>query len=647
MKNKISAIILPFLATLFPILFLISANRSELTLASALPAILLVLGVVVFLLGFFQLVFKSLQKSSLLTTFVVLAFLSFGHLSLLMPAVQPIILFGFLSVIALLIFFVIIKLKKSINSVIQYSSLVVAVLVAFQLVSILFQSKQEKDIYNDKVFQPLDISQANDNRPDIYFLVLDGYGRGDVIQDIFGYDNSEFAGILKSKGFYLADSAHSNYCQTLFSLAATTNMTYVDSLGQPDIESIDRVWLGEKLQNNRLFDFFRRLNYELIAFSSGHQYTEFDGVVDHYINPADGLTEFNRLLLNTTPMPLFSSDSTSEFGYHRRRVKQSFDILSQLDKYSSPKFVFAHIVSPHPPFVLDENGNPTQPAGKFRFQDGSHYYIDGGTHDEYVKGYVNQMKYVNKRVLEVVDDILSQNENTIIVIQGDHGSRMELDWDSSPEANLRESFSILNAVYLPGSEYDKFYNSQSSVNTFRIILDQVFGLKLPLLEDRSYYNSWNQPYLYYDITYNDSTFATLRDYFEYGQTISKKSNSGVKVIGYYQATRRKKAGEPSNSAGCHIFDANGLKINLDEVNHSNRIELLLDANDNFTVYFNNGSTMLDSILIKEMFDESFLFQNRAVIPDKAANKGFDNIVIKPIGGDGFYSLGHLLLGNSR
>lgn len=647
MKEKLLAILLPILAALFPVLFLISANRSEVSLTSAIPALLIVLGAVLVLLFILKLILKSWGKSSLLSAFVALAFLSFGHLSELIAVISPIVLFSVLMLIGILILIIIIRIKSEFYKAVSYTTLILGALVIFQLVSIFVSGEEASRIDSGAVFQPLKVSAVKDNRPDVYYLVLDGYGRADVIQKIFGYDNSGFISNLKTKGFYIADSARSNYCQTLFSLAATMNMTYIDSLGQPDIESNDRLWLGEKLKNNRLFDFFRKLNYQLIAFSSGHQYTEFDGVVDHYINPAEGLTEFNRLLLNTTPLPIFSSDSTSEFGYHRRRVVQSFDILSQLDKYKSPKFVFAHIVSPHPPFVLDKDGNPTQPIGKFRFQDGSHFYIDGGTREEYLNGYINQMQYVNKRVLEVVDHILAKNKNSVILIQGDHGSRMELDWDSSPTANLRESFSILNAIYLPDKNYESFYGSVSSVNSFRLILDEQFVLTLLPLADHSYYNSWNQPYLFYDITSNDSTFANLDAYFEAQRSNPEHKSTGVKVIGYYQATRRKEIGLPSNSAGCHIFDENGLKINMEELNHSDRIELLLDANDTYIVYFIKGEQILDSLEFKDMFDESFLHQQRAIIPPKAVSEGYDNILIKPVTGDGFYSLGHLLLGKSR
>ncbi len=37
---------------------------------------------------------------------------------------------------------------------------------------------------------------------DIYFIVLDGYGRSDVLKEFYEYDNSDFLRGLKEKGFY-------------------------------------------------------------------------------------------------------------------------------------------------------------------------------------------------------------------------------------------------------------------------------------------------------------------------------------------------------------------------------------------------------------------------------------------------------------
>jgi hypothetical protein len=40
--------------------------------------------------------------------------------------------------------------------------------------------------------------------PDVYYIILDGYGRQDVLQREYGFDNSEFINALQSRAFYVA-----------------------------------------------------------------------------------------------------------------------------------------------------------------------------------------------------------------------------------------------------------------------------------------------------------------------------------------------------------------------------------------------------------------------------------------------------------
>jgi hypothetical protein len=65
---------------------------------------------------------------------------------------------------------------------------------------------------------------------------------------------------------------------------------------------------------------------------------------------------------------------------------------------------------------------------------------------------------------------------------------------------LRESISILNAYYLPGVDSSQLYDSISPVNTFRLIFNTYFGEDYELLDDRTYYSPYWQPYDFYDVT---------------------------------------------------------------------------------------------------------------------------------------------------
>jgi hypothetical protein len=130
------------------------------------------------------------------------------------------------------------------------------------------------------------------------------------------------------------------------------------------------------------------------------------------------------------------------------------------------KFVFAHIIAPHPPFVFGPNGEPIEPADRpFTLGDASDF-TRRSSRDEYRRGYVGQVQYVNRRILAAIDDVLAHSQTRpVIILQGDHGSRMTMDWKDIRRSNLREPFANLSAFYLPDGKADKVFYDQISPST--------------------------------------------------------------------------------------------------------------------------------------------------------------------------------------
>jgi hypothetical protein len=149
--------------------------------------------------------------------------------------------------------------------------------------------------------------------------------------------------------------------------------------------------------------------------------------------------------------------------------------------------VFAHIISPHPPFVFDVHGKPTEPARGYSVNDGDDFQ---GTLDEYRAGYARQVQFVNQKLEWAIDAILANSPTPpVIILQGDHGPGSRLNWGSPAKTCLWERTSILNAYYLPGGGESRLYPSISPVNSFRVVLNAYFGANLPLLPDRTYFTS--------------------------------------------------------------------------------------------------------------------------------------------------------------
>ena len=50
-------------------------------------------------------------------------------------------------------------------------------------------------------------------------MILDGYTRDDVLDEVYGFDNEPFLAGLEDRGFYVARDSYANYPATYLSLA--------------------------------------------------------------------------------------------------------------------------------------------------------------------------------------------------------------------------------------------------------------------------------------------------------------------------------------------------------------------------------------------------------------------------------------------
>jgi hypothetical protein len=329
--------------------------------------------------------------------------------------------------------------------------------------------------------------------PDIFYIILDGYPRQDVLQEIHQFDNSEFLKFLKTKGFRILGNSHSNYPGTSLSLASSLNLDYIDQLIPADQRRSDNRWfLKDLIQRNYVLEFLKKRGYVTAAFDSGYFQTELKNV-DHFYATGWFLNEFHEALIDTTPAWVLFKN-IGRYQMQRRRILYVLDHLPDPRDASKPVFVFAHIMALHPPFVFGRNGEERSPPGS-----SLQFWKDFGdpSRKELSRQYQDQLTYINKRMQSTVQHILeSRNRPVIIILQGDHGSSF-----LSPEQGssfYQERFSILNAIHI--SNETLLYDSMSPVNTFRVIFNSFFGTTYKVLEDRSLYSLRKTPYQWEDVT---------------------------------------------------------------------------------------------------------------------------------------------------
>jgi hypothetical protein len=351
---------------------------------------------------------------------------------------------------------------------------------------------------------PVSSAHSDGRRPDIYYIILDGYARSDVMSRLFGFDNKPFLKRLEQKGFYVARQSTANYCQTPLSLSSSLNAVYLNDLipaKSHDKEQLNR-WTGDGSVVRTL----RGLGYRFVTFATGFDETEHP-TAENYLSPFVYMSPFHRLLLDRTPLSLLLPVPVLGDSYTMSRTRTLYvlDKLPRIASWGAPTFTFAHIVSPHPPFVFGENGEDVSAHDRqYYLTDGEYFREWYGDRQSYVDGYRKQAAYLTRQVERMIDLVLaSHREPPVIILQSDHGSGLGLETSSAAETDMQERMSILSAYYLPGAKGDSLlYQSISPVNSFRVVLNAYFDARLELLPDRSYFSTWGDPFEFIDVTDN-------------------------------------------------------------------------------------------------------------------------------------------------
>jgi len=391
------------------------------------------------------------------------------------------------------------KSRSNFSQLTRFLNRLSSFLVIFSLAISAYKISIRRDISASDNFSASEIEKSA-NLPDIYYLILDAYARADVLKQLYDFDNTEFLEHLTQKGFYIAEKSNANYPRTLMSLASSLNMKYLDHLTEKvgrDSKSLHPA--KNMIKYNEVANFLKRHGYTFVAFSSGHSTTEITNA-DVYLSKPGLISEFQNILLNTTPIPKLLKGVVDEYDLHRERLLFIFETLVKMPDMASPKFVFAHIKSPHPPFVFGEGGEPAKSGRPLHYRT-TRDLMNENDIQEYIRKYKNQLAAINMKVKAAVDGILAESKAPpIIILQGDHGPCGWLDYNSLENTNLMERMPILNAYYLPESDNEEFYDTITPVNTFRVIFNQYFGARFDLLEDEIYFATWKHPYQFINVT---------------------------------------------------------------------------------------------------------------------------------------------------
>lgn len=514
----------PLFFGLFPFLALWSGNRAQIVgpelALTALAALLVAL--LLYLVGW--LIYRQAVQAAIFASLTLLVIFSYDHLRNGLAG-----LFGIplshrtsLTVCGAVLVVMMIVLRRSRRSfatstrIFNVIGLLLVLIPGVQLVAYWWMEPTSIPQLAPTVPAPvsrvagLDLARVAERArgktlPDIYYIVPDRYASSGVLRDHCGFDNREFTDFLARRGFYRATRSHANYPKTYLSLASSLNFSYHDQLVAANgREGTDRQPYLARIANFDLIPLLRAAGYRYVHIGSRWPPTANNPNADlNLVYPVPLTLGFGWKLYATTALyPILErSLDLSETGFIRRRIVNEFRQLARVAPMPGPKFVFAHILLPHDPYVFGPNG---EAVGKLEVR----------RRPEAVN-YLNHVRYANRLLTEALTAILANSPTPpVIVLQSDEGPYLlgeyqgnggvegsAIDWRTLSDEALRVHLEIINAYYFPDGNYAGLDPEITPVNTFRVIANRYLGTDLPRLPDRSFIiEDTRHPYAFVDVT---------------------------------------------------------------------------------------------------------------------------------------------------
>ena len=500
-NSKILFPFYPFLFVLLPPLVVFNGNIGQLYPEElVLPTLLILIPTILLWVGF-TFFFKNSTKSGLFVSLIAVLFFSYGtiftklnQMTVGFEIQHHFFLVPFLGIF-ILGFLYCLKTKRKLNNITLILNVVAITIIVVTLTQLIGHDFNPYYIFEDDVdtSTQFHLTDSLGEYPDIYYIILDEYAGSKTLNDKFDYDNSEFTDYLYTNGFTVPPESQSNYTISFLSLSSSLNMQYINFYAdEVGIDSQDRRLSYNLHHNNRVMQILESNGYAIINFDSNWGPTNALKIADQ--NLCEKSTLFNSelyamVLGNSMLKPIYVDLFLPS---DRERVLCTFSELPEVQFQSKkPIFVLAHIMLPHGPYVWGPNGEHKKIA--------SLSMLDI---EEDKQGYLDQLKFTNKMVQEMIEKIIDEKKRSkIIIIQSDHGTAFPMDWENPTEKMKHDRLSNINYILLPDKNENFLYNTMTPVNTFRVLFNDYFGTNFEILEDRVFFSDYEKPYNFIDVTH--------------------------------------------------------------------------------------------------------------------------------------------------
>jgi hypothetical protein len=335
----------PFVAAIYPLWFIYLYNIGQVSIRSVIAASVVAIAVVAIVyLGVVKLT-RSRAAAAIGAMIIVVAFYLYGPLHArvitlseapfmpgwLAAVVRAIAAHGVFSALLLAIcVFSIMKLARRyaggslrLTGALNVGAATLALVLAWRLGNAVWQDHAlEKSLRASDQFSGRETSVLGYN-PDIYYIIVDGYARADVLRDHYEFDNTPFLSGLASRGFAVNDHSSANYYWTFLSLASSLNYDYLQNFAAPVLadpavtarrDGFARV--ARMLQDNRASHYLRSRGYRFVHLQSSAPETVRNPFADEQVGCAGRLfdDEYFRTLAEITWVQALGSLATERPG---------------------------------------------------------------------------------------------------------------------------------------------------------------------------------------------------------------------------------------------------------------------------------------------------------------------------------------------
>ena len=485
--NKQNWWICPLLLSFYPVLKIWSGNTDQPLFTQVWTPIVanLLMNSLLFII-FYLTIRNKIASSALLSSVLIIS----TGLGLFLPLKKVGIVLGINIVILLFLFYK--NRSKDFRRLLSILSIVTVFSCSSALIFGLIYSAQSISTSITSKNVSLPASKSKNTDPNILYIIPDAYAGQASLSKIYNFDNSDFTGYLRKKGFVVPES-QSNYTITLHSLASTFSMDYLNVPAMYEKTS-DRSIIYQYFNNFSAIDYLKRRGYRFINVGSGWGPTQYMPLAD--INLICG--KYDELFIKLTPLSplvlvkkwLSKLNPKGSIGAcaMTKIANLPSEMSDTIDK--SPYFVLAHMIMPHPPYFHDQNCNNLENID-----------LNYTGHPWSQKSlYVNQLRCVNKLIIKVIDKwVAASNGNVAIIIQSDHGSGYGDPKES--DLYLKQRFNNFAAIRFPDQIKEiKGMKEISPVNLFAVLYNNLFNENFSLKPKKLFFSTYEQPNLFKDVT---------------------------------------------------------------------------------------------------------------------------------------------------